>query len=122
MRPLERWVASQHRADAVVHPAAAEHDHHAREQAARPATPPEPGQSCIAIGPGQVFTWDLTKLPGPTEGVYFDAYVLIDIYSRYIVGAHVHLTEAAVLAEEMTRTFSTSTASRPWCTPTAVPR
>jgi len=57
----------------------------------------------IATGPGQVFTWDITKLPGPAKGVYYDAYVMIDIYSRYIVGAHVHVTETAVLAEEMMR-------------------
>ena len=55
----------------------------------------------VATGPGQVYTWDITKLPGPTRGVYYDAYVMIDIYSRYIVGAHVHAHEAGVLAEEM---------------------
>jgi transposase InsO family protein len=55
----------------------------------------------VATGPGQVYTWDITKLPGPTKGVYYDAYVMIDIYSRYIVGAHVHAHEAGVLAEEL---------------------
>jgi putative transposase len=55
----------------------------------------------IATGPGEVFTWDITKLRGPVKGSYFDAYVMIDIYSRYIVGACVHVTESAVLAEEM---------------------
>jgi len=53
-----------------------------------------------ATGPGQVFSWDITKLPGPTRGVYYDAYVMIDIYSRYIVGCKVATTESAVLAEE----------------------
>jgi len=57
----------------------------------------------VATGPGQVYTWDITKLPGPARGVYFDAYVMIDIYSRYIVGAHVHAHETGVLAEEMMR-------------------
>ncbi|MGH8967869.1 MAG: transposase, partial [Actinomycetes bacterium] len=55
----------------------------------------------IATGPGQVYSWDITKLPGPARGVYYDAYVMIDIYSRYIVGAHVHAREDGVLAEEM---------------------
>jgi transposase InsO family protein len=55
----------------------------------------------VATGPGQVLTWDITKLAGPDRGVYYDAYVMIDIYSRYIVGVHVHHTEAGVLAEEM---------------------
>ncbi len=31
-----------------------------------------------ATGPGQVYTWDITKLPGPRRGVWFDAYVMID--------------------------------------------
>ncbi|TFD49886.1 IS3 family transposase [Cryobacterium frigoriphilum] len=55
----------------------------------------------IATGPGQVMSWDITKLAGPIKGKYFDAYVMIDIYSRYIVGAHVHASESAVLAVEM---------------------
>jgi transposase InsO family protein len=71
-----------------------------RRQARHPARArPE----LIATGPGQVFSWDITKLPGPAKGVYYDAYVMIDIYSRYIVGCHVHNTENAVLAEEMMR-------------------
>ena len=57
----------------------------------------------IATGPGQVFTWDITKLKGPTKGSYFDAYVMIDIYSRFIVGATVHPAESAILAEQMMR-------------------
>jgi len=56
-----------------------------------------------ATAPGQVYSWDITKLAGPVKGTYFDAYVMIDIYSRYIVGAHVHATESAVLATEMMR-------------------
>lgn len=55
----------------------------------------------VATSPGQVYTWDITKLAGPERGVYYDAYVMIDIYSRYIVGAHVHHTEAGVLATDM---------------------
>jgi putative transposase len=55
----------------------------------------------VATGPGEVFTWDITKLRGPSKGSYYDAYVMIDIYSRYIVGACVHVTETAVLAQEM---------------------
>lgn len=69
-----------------------------RAQARHPArTRPE----LTATSPGQVYTWDITKLRGPTKGCYFDAYVMIDIYSRYIVGAHVHAHESGPLAEEM---------------------
>jgi transposase InsO family protein len=69
-----------------------------RRQARHPArTRPE----LIATGPGQVYTWDITKLAGPVKGCYYDAYVMIDIYSRYIVGAHVHARESGPLAQEM---------------------
>lgn len=71
-----------------------------RRQARHPArVVPE----LVATGPGQVYTWDITKLPGPTRGVYYDAYVMIDIYSRYLVGVHVHSRESGPLAEEMMR-------------------
>ena len=54
----------------------------------------------IAAEPGQVFSWDITKLTGPVKGKYFDAYVMIDIYSRYIIGAYVH-AESRELAVEI---------------------
>ena len=57
----------------------------------------------VADRPGQVFSWDITKLAGPVKGSYFDAYVMIDIYSRYIVGARVHARESGPLAENMMR-------------------
>jgi transposase InsO family protein len=61
-----------------------------RRQARHPARArPE----LIATGSGQVFSWDITRLPGPDKGVYYDAYGMIDIYSRYIVGCQVHVTE-----------------------------
>jgi putative transposase len=55
----------------------------------------------VATGPGQVYSWDITKLAGPVKGKYFDAYVMIDIFSRYIVGAVVHAHESGPLAVEM---------------------
>ena len=55
----------------------------------------------VATGPGQVYTWDITKLAGPVKGVYYDAYVMIDIFSRYIVGAKVHPHESGQLAADM---------------------
>ncbi len=39
-----------------------------------------------ADAPSQVWSWDITKLRGPTKGVWFHLYVLIDIYSRYNPG------------------------------------
>ena len=51
----------------------------------------------VASGPRQVYSWDITKLAGPVKGTYFDAYVMIDIYSRYIVGVHVHAHDYLVV-------------------------
>ena len=70
-------------------------------------TPPAgaaPSQVCpelVATAPQQVYSWDITKLAGPVKGTYFDAYVMIDIYSRYLVGVHVHAHESGVLAKEL---------------------
>lgn len=63
-----------------------------------------PKRTCpelVATAPRQVYSWDITKLAGPTKGTYYDAYVMIDIYSRYIVGVHVHAHESGVLAREL---------------------
>ena len=63
-----------------------------------------PSQVCpelVATAPQQVYSWDITKLAGPVKGTYFDAYVMIDIYSRYLVGVHVHAHESGVLAKEL---------------------
>jgi putative transposase len=63
-----------------------------------------PAQVCpelVATAPRQVYSWDITKLAGPVKGTYFDAYVMIDIYSRFIVGVHVHAHESGVLAKEL---------------------
>jgi len=37
----------------------------------------------LADGPSQVWTWDITKLRGPAKGIFYQLYVLIDIYSRF---------------------------------------
>lgn len=63
--------------------------------------PPRTVPELVATGPGQVYTWDITKLAGPIKGKYFDCYMMVDIYSRFIVGAHVHATESGALAVEM---------------------
>ena len=63
--------------------------------------PPRTVPELVATAPGQVYTWDITKLAGPARGVYYDAYVMIDIFSRYIVGAIVHSCEDGLLAKEM---------------------
>lgn len=54
----------------------------------------------VARGPNQVFTWDITKLKTAVKGVYHDLYVMIDIYSRYVVHWEVHARENAEPAEQ----------------------
>ena len=40
----------------------------------------------LATGPNQVWSWDITKLRGPVKWTYFYLYVILDIFSRYVVG------------------------------------
>jgi putative transposase len=47
---------------------------------------PRPSPSLTATAPNQVWTWDITKVAGPRVGVFFCVYVLIDLFSRYVVG------------------------------------
>ncbi len=72
-----------------------------RERRRLATHPPRKIPELIATAPGQVLSWDITKLAGPARGVYYDAYVMIDIFSRYIVGAVVHACEDGILAKEM---------------------
>ncbi len=65
------------------------------------ATPGQGMPGAVATAPRQVYSRDITKLAGAVKGTYFDAYVMIDIYSRYIVGVHVHTHESGVLAKEL---------------------
>lgn len=55
----------------------------------------------VARAPLQVWSWDITKLPGPARGVYFDCYVVIDIFSRYIVGWTVAACEDSTIARAL---------------------
>ena len=51
----------------------------------------------IAEGPNQVWSWDISKLMGPAKWTYFYLYVIIDIFSRRVVGWCVADTESAAL-------------------------
>lgn len=52
----------------------------------------------LAKAPNQVWSWDITKLKGPVKWTYFYLYVIIDIFSRYVVGWMVAHREQASLA------------------------
>lgn len=55
----------------------------------------------LATGPNQVWSWDITKLMGPVKWTYFYLYVIIDIFSRRVVGWRVADTENACLFREL---------------------
>ncbi len=55
----------------------------------------------LATGPNQLWSWDITKLKGPSKWTYFYLYVILDVYSRYVVGWLVARRESAVLAEQL---------------------
>jgi len=55
----------------------------------------------LATAPNQLWSWDITKLLGPAKWTYFYLYVILDVFSRYVVGWMVAEREAASLAEEL---------------------
>lgn len=55
----------------------------------------------LATAPNQVWSWDITKLLGPQKWTYFNLYVLLDIYSRYVVGWMLAHRERAHLAKKL---------------------
>jgi putative transposase len=55
----------------------------------------------LAVMPNQVWSWDITKLKGPVRGTCFHLYVILDIFSRYVVGWMVAEQESAELAEQL---------------------
>jgi putative transposase len=55
----------------------------------------------LATGPGQLWSWDITKLSGPVKWTYFYLYVILDVFSRYVVGWMVADGESAELARRL---------------------
>jgi len=81
-RILERHASTRERRDQLRHPAYSK---------------PE----LLATGPNQVWSWDITKLKGPRKWSYYYLYVIMDIYSRCVVGWTVAPRESAALAERL---------------------
>jgi len=69
-----------------------------RNQARHPVyTKPE----LLATGPNQVWSWDITKLLGPNKWQHYCLYVIMDIFSRCVVGWMIAERESAALAERL---------------------
>jgi putative transposase len=69
-----------------------------RDQLAHPAyTKPE----LLACRPNELWSWDITKLKGPAKWTYFYLYVILDVFSRYVVGWTIQQRESAELAKAL---------------------
>ena len=55
----------------------------------------------LASAPNQIWSWDITKLKGPVKWSYFHLYVILDIFSRHVVGWMLAERESADLAEQL---------------------
>jgi putative transposase len=55
----------------------------------------------LATRPNELWSWDITKLLGPAKWTYFYLYVLLDVFSRYVVGWLVAQRESAILAKKL---------------------
>jgi putative transposase len=81
-RLLEEDQATRERRDQLTHPAYQK---------------PE----LLATAPNQLWSWDITKLRGPVKWTYFYLYVILDVFSRYVVGWMVAPREGAELAKKL---------------------
>jgi putative transposase len=72
-----------------------------RERRDQLTHPPYARPELLASAPNQVWSWDITKLLGPATWTYFYLFVILDIYSRYVVGWTVQHQETAPLAERL---------------------
>jgi transposase InsO family protein len=71
-------------------------------QRSRPATHSRPHEY-VARGPCQVWSWDITYLRSSVRGIFFYLYMIVDVWSRKIVGWEVHECESTELAAELFR-------------------
>jgi len=68
-----------------------------------PTNPRKKPEALTATGPNQIYTWDITYLPTGVRGRFFYLYLVLDIYSRKIVGWQVHDEERSALAADLMR-------------------
>jgi len=90
------YVASESSFYRVLH----EHGLLTHREPSRPRTHRRPPEH-VAKAPNTVWSWDITYLRSPVRGVFFYLYLVIDIFSRKVVGYGVHETESAEIAAEL---------------------
>lgn len=78
--------------------------HEVRERRAQRTHPTYAVPRLTATQPNQVWTWDITELKGPTKGVHYKLYVVLDLYSRYVVAWMLADRESVRLAQRLITT------------------
>src|SRR5436853_3861339 len=63
--------------------------------------PPYQKPELLATAPNQLWSWDITKLRGPVKWTYYFLYVILDVFSRYVVGWMIAYRESAELAKRL---------------------
>jgi putative transposase len=78
-------------------------EHEVRERRDQLRHPTYQRPQLVATAPNQVWSWDITKLLGPAKWTYFHLYVILDIFSRYVVGWMLARRESEHLAQRLIR-------------------
>lgn len=75
--------------------------------------PPRAIPELIATKPLDVWSWDITKMRGPAKGIWYHAYVVLDIFSRYVVGWRVEKIEDGQLAADLVQAIVVENGGEP---------
>jgi len=93
-----RYLASESSFYRVLHEHQQQH-HRGKSKASQRKVP----STHVATGPNQVYCWDITRLPGAVKGFYFYLYLVLDVFSRKVVGWEVHDEESSAHASTLIR-------------------
>jgi len=92
----ECYLASESTVYRILREANQQH-HRGRSEAPQRKAP----STHCAVGPNQVWCWDITWLPGPARGLFYYLYLILDLYSRKVIAWEVHDSEASDLAARL---------------------
>jgi transposase InsO family protein len=93
------YLASESTCYRVLHAVGQQHERGRARQRQQRAKPEE----YSATGPNQAWCWDVTWLKGPARGMFFYLYMILDVFSRKIVGWEVYEKECGELASNLVR-------------------
>lgn len=91
-----KYLASE----STVYRVLREEDLLAHRERSRPGVHARP-KALVATGPNQVWSWDITYLPSAVRGMFFYLYLVMDVWSRKIVGWEIHDSESMDLSSQM---------------------